>query len=147
MPYAIPSNISLISSGVWARARIVRVVRPASASIVRSSSTAVSFSKPHFGYSFAASFVSIHVANPSFSHRLSHHAIVTRSPNHWCAISCATTSATSFFAASAPSFFATRRSVSRNVMHPKFSIAPASKSGTATRSSFATGYLIPKYRS
>ena len=29
----------------------------------------------------------IHVAKDSFSHTSSHHASVTRSPNHWCAIS------------------------------------------------------------
>jgi hypothetical protein len=29
-------------------------------------------------------------------------------------------------------------------MQPKFSIAPASKSGSATISSFGIGYLIPK---
>ena len=115
--------------------------------MVRSLSNAASSSKPHFGCSLAASFVSIHVANPSFSHRLSHHSGVTRSPNHWCAISCATVAATIFFAGSAPYFASTSISVSRNVMHPKFSIAPASKSGTATSSSFAIGYLIPKYLS
>ncbi len=30
-------------------------------------------------------------ANDSFSHRSSHHSMVTRSPNHMCAISCRTT--------------------------------------------------------
>jgi hypothetical protein len=29
------------------------------------------------------------LANASFSQMSSHHAIVTRSPNHWCASSCA----------------------------------------------------------
>ena len=33
------------------------------------------------------------VAKDSLSHRSSHHAIVTRSPNHMCAISCSTVSA------------------------------------------------------
>src|SRR5271157_5090111 len=33
------------------------------------------------------------VANDSLSHRSSHQAIVTRSPNHMCAISCSTVSA------------------------------------------------------
>ena len=40
----------------------------------------------------------IQVANPSLSQMSSHHAIVTRSPNHWCAISCAMVSATPCFA-------------------------------------------------
>ncbi len=33
------------------------------------------------------------VANDSFSHRSSHQRMVTRSPNHMCAISCSTISA------------------------------------------------------
>ncbi|PQM47739.1 hypothetical protein C1Y40_02053 [Mycobacterium talmoniae] len=33
------------------------------------------------------------VANDSLSHRSSHHRMVTRSPNHMCAISCSTVSA------------------------------------------------------
>ena len=36
----------------------------------------------------------IHDAKPSLSHRSSHQRIVTRSPNHWCAISCAATEKT-----------------------------------------------------
>src|SRR6267154_735215 len=40
---------------------------------------------------WSVALVSIQVANPSLSHRLSHQAVVTRSPNHWCAISCAIT--------------------------------------------------------
>src|SRR6266705_1691427 len=46
----------------------------------------------HFGLKWAVHFVPIQDANPSLSHRLSHQAMVTRSPNHWCAISCASTS-------------------------------------------------------
>src|ERR1035441_4655027 len=33
------------------------------------------------------------VANDSLSHKSSHHSMVTRSPNHMCAISCSTVSA------------------------------------------------------
>jgi hypothetical protein len=40
-----------------------------------------------------------------------------------------------------------RSSVSRKKTAPAFSIAPASKSGTATRSSFPYGYGMPKYSS
>ena len=36
----------------------------------------------------------IQVAKPSFSQMSSHHFIVTRLPNHWCAISCEMTPAT-----------------------------------------------------
>ena len=35
-------------------------------------------------------FAAIHEAKPSFSQRSSHQFMVTRLPNHWCAISCAT---------------------------------------------------------
>ena len=35
-----------------------------------------------------------HLANPSLSQRSVHHSMVTRSPNHWWASSCATTTAT-----------------------------------------------------
>ncbi len=41
---------------------------------------------------------SIHVAKPSLSQMLSHHCMVTRSPNHWCAISCVMSSAASVWA-------------------------------------------------
>ncbi len=92
--------------------------------MVPSSSVATSWSYFHSGFQREAAFVSIHVANPSFSQRLSHHCIVTMSPNHWCDISCATVETTSFFAAIAPSFSSTSSSVSRNVRQPKFSIAP-----------------------
>src|SRR5207249_9070247 len=46
----------------------------------------------HWGLKCAVHLVPIHDANPSLSQRLSHQAMVTRSPNHWCAISCASTS-------------------------------------------------------
>jgi hypothetical protein len=39
--------------------------------------------------------ISMNVAKASFSQMPFHHFIVTRSPNHMCASSCATTSATS----------------------------------------------------
>src|SRR5262247_4874921 len=40
-----------------------------------------------------------YVANDSFSHRSSHHRMVTRSPNHMCASSCRITSARDWRAA------------------------------------------------
>src|SRR4051794_38103328 len=42
------------------------------------------------GLKWSVALTSIQEANPSLSQRLSHHAMVTRSPNHWCAISWAT---------------------------------------------------------
>ncbi len=78
---------------------------------------------------------SIQVANASLSHRSSHHCIVTRLPNHWWAISWATTSAMRFFAATDAVSRSHSSAVSRKKMAPEFSMAPASKSGTASRSS------------
>ena len=62
------------------------------------------------------------MANASFSHRSSHHTIVTRLPNHWCASSCVITSATRFCTASGAvagsSSSATSRKVTRaRVLH------------------------------
>ena len=51
----------------------------------------------HSGYRSSAAFDAIQDAKPSLSQRSSHHDMVTRSPNHWCAISCATILKTSCF--------------------------------------------------
>src|SRR5262252_9216596 len=58
----------------------------------------------------AVHLLPIQEANPSLSHRLSHHAIVTRSPNHMCATSCAITSYM-FCLVSAEEFVGSNRSV------------------------------------
>src|SRR5215469_8579334 len=61
-------------------------------------------------------------ANDSFSHRSSHHFIVTRSPNHMCAISCRMTIARVSYLASVT----LDRNISDSdiVTHPGFSMAP-----------------------
>ena len=74
----------------------------------------------------------------------SHHFIVTRLPNHWCAISCEMIAATFLRTPSDARFGSTSSSRSRNVIAPAFSIAPAAKSGTATMSSLPKGYVMPK---
>ena len=87
--------------------------------------------------------ISMNVANASFNQMPFHQRIVTRSPNHMWASSCDTTSATTsrsfcvLVAGSMSSRF------SRNVMQPRFSMAPAEKSGSATRSTLSLGYLMP----
>ena len=48
----------------------------------------------HSGNNQSTALVPIQEAKLSLSQRSSHHSMVTRSPNHICAISCATTSAT-----------------------------------------------------
>ena len=80
----------------------------------------------------------IQSANDSLSQRSSHHSIVTRSPNHMCASSCAVTideqRARWDALAAAGSSSRTGRA---NVIAPGFSIAPGQNSGTAIRSSFS----------
>src|SRR3954447_24609297 len=70
----------------------------------------------HCGLKCAVHFVPIHDANPSLSQRLSHHAIVTRSPNHMCAISCASTANTSCFVLSEDFFGSNSSTLSKYVM-------------------------------
>ena len=87
-------------------------------------------------------------ANDSLSQRSSHQAMVTRSPNHWCATSCAITVADAhLLVLGGVSSDRRSRSGSRYVMSPAFSIAPYSKSGTAMWSSLGYGYSVPNQRS
>ena len=71
------------------------------------------------------------VANASLSQIPFHHRIVTRSPNHMWASSCATVSATSRRSSCAACAGSRSRSVSRYVTRPVFSMAPWAKSGIA----------------
>ena len=85
----------------------------------------------------------MNVANASLSQMPFHHFIVTRSPNHMCAISCTIVSAAADISSSVTASGSSRRRVSRKVTQPRFSIAPKEKSGSATRSHFSPGYAIP----
>src|SRR5947207_7054203 len=67
----------------------------------------------HCGLNFAVHLVPIHEANPSLSQRLSHHAIVTRSPNHMWAISCARTAKTLCLVSSEDFFGSYKRMLSK----------------------------------
>ena len=82
---------------------------------------------------------SMKVAKASLSQMPFHHRIVTRSPNHMWASSWATTSATSCSSLCVARSGSTSSTLSRNVMHPRFSMAPAAKSGSATRSTLSDG--------
>ena len=93
----------------------------------------------HSGFHAWTATISMKVANASLSQIPFHHAIVTRSPNHMWASSCATTSAIRSRSEWDAAASSTRRAVSRNVIAPRFSIAPAAKSGRATRSSLSVG--------
>lgn len=77
-------------------------------------------------------------ANDSFSHRSSHHCMVTRSPNHMWAISCRMTLARLSYAACVT--LPRKMYSSRNVTQPGFSIAPRLYSGTNAWSYFPNGY-------
>ena len=79
------------------------------------------------------------VAKASLSQMPFHHIMVTRSPNHMWASSCATTSATRSSSECDAAVSSTRSAVSRNVMAPRFSMAPAAKSGMARRSTLSLG--------
>ena len=87
----------------------------------------------------------IQSANDSLSQRSSHHSIVTRSPNHMCASSCAVMRMRFCRCAGVAVAESSSRIVSRYVIAPGFSIAPAQYSGTAMRSTFSNGCLLPKY--
>ncbi len=86
----------------------------------------------------------MNVAKASLSQMPFHHFIVTRSPNHMCAISWATTSAMRINSVVDAVDGSTSSAVSRKVTQPRFSIAPNAKSGSATRSSLNDGYGMPK---
>ena len=76
-----------------------------------------------------AAHVEANEAKASLSHRSSHQRIVTRSPNHMCAISCSRKVATSSRLACVGGVRHSTLSV--QVTQPQFSIAPP-KSGTKT---------------
>jgi hypothetical protein len=95
--------------------------------------------RSHDGRNASTHTISMNVANASLSQMPSHQPIVTRSPNHMCASSWATTSATRSSSARAALDGSMSSAVSRNVMQPRFSMAPAAKSGMATRSTLSPG--------
>ena len=124
--------------------RIARVERSASRPSAVWVSPAAFSSMRHSGFQAASGLLAAHVANPSFSQISSHHFIVTRLPNHWCASSCAITDATALRTPIEAVASSTSSMRSRKVMAPAFSIAPAAKSGTPMMSSLPNGYLMPK---
>ena len=77
------------------------------------------------------------VAKLSFSHRSFHQRIVTRLPNHMCAISCSSVSARESRCVSVGGSRKTSRS--ECVTAPTFSIAPALNSGTKIWSYLVNG--------
>src|SRR5580698_8414901 len=86
--YVMPSNELRMSFSFSIGWRILRAVTSESArSALRRICTSAR-SPCQLGSNFATILVSIQFAKPSLSQMSSHHAVVTRSPNHWCANSC-----------------------------------------------------------
>ena len=91
------------------------------------------------GWSASTVSMAMKVAKASFSQMPFHQSMVTRSPNHMWASSWEMTLATLSSSASVADSGSTSSSDSRNVTQPRFSMAPAAKSGTAMRSSLSAG--------
>ena len=134
----------MISSGVSTLVRIARVLASVSSPSAACSSSATFICIFQSGRQTASGLFAAQVAKPSFSQMSSHHFIVTRLPNHWWAISWATTDATIWRCSTDPVASSTSRARSRNVIAPAFSIAPAAKSGMPMMSSLPNGYLMSK---
>ena len=83
------------SSGEWTGYSIERVETNASTSSAALRERANWFQTSQSGRYASTANIAMNVANASFSQRPFHHRIVTRSPNHMWASSCATVSATS----------------------------------------------------
>ena len=119
---------------------MMRALTRASASAALFRCATRSAGVPHEGAHRSMIFVSIQVAKASFSQMSSHHAAVTRSPNHWCANSCAATSAYSRRRFTPSCSGRASTSSSRKVTSPTFSIAPNwTVKGMASTSSFSYG--------
>ncbi len=84
----IPSNAFWMSSLVTISCRIFRALTSESSLIAPEADSTRSMSKRQAGLKRWTVLLPIQVAKASFSQVSSHHAIVTRSPNHWCASSC-----------------------------------------------------------
>jgi len=131
--------MSAASSGERTGYSIERVLsRPSISSAVEH----VRRNDPHrsqSGRSASTAMFAMNVAKASFSQMPFHHRIVTRSPNHMWASSWATTSATARSSCCVALAGSTSRTASRYVISPRFSMAPAAKSGRATKSTFFSG--------
>ncbi len=121
--YVIASKLAIACATSGTSPRIGWVAGPMSARYPSSLEPARKVAQPSvYGVAFTAAQVAAHDAKASLSHRSSHHCIVTRSPNHMCAISCSSTSATR---ARWPWVGGLRNStLSVQVTQPQFSIAP-----------------------
>ena len=120
-----------------------RVLASESVSNAAERSSPNSVQRSQSGRKAAHAAISMNVAKASFNQIPFHQRIVTRSPNHMWASSWATTSATFWCSLCVLVAGSSSSRLSRNVMQPRFSIAPAAKSGRASRSTFVLGYGMP----
>ncbi len=137
--YVSTSNIPSQSSGACTGNSTLRVLWRLSTSIATLRSRPKLVQRFHSGANASHAAISMNVANASFSQMPFHQPMVTRSPNHMWASSWATTSATSSCSIWVLVAGSTSSSTSRNVMSPRFSMAPAAKSGRATMSTLSLG--------
>ena len=115
--------------------------RKASSAIACSRSPTWSMSPPQSGWKCWVVLFAIQLAKPSFSQRSSHHAMVTRSPNHMCAISCASMLKMRLLVGFAADRRIEQQRFSKVKIAPQFSIAPKNSDwpGPATLSSLGRG--------
>ncbi len=98
----------------------------------------------HSGWKWSVALAAIQLAKPSLSHRSSHQAMVTRSPDHRWAISWAMTLKMTWRSAPLERRGSKTTLVWLNRIAPQFSIEPETSPGAATRSSLGSGYFRPK---
>ncbi len=137
--YVSASNIASASFGAVTGNSTGRVLRRPSRASAAARDTPNVTHRSHSGFQASTHSISMKVAKASLSQMPFHHAIVTRSPNHMWATSWATTSATRSSSLWVAVFSSTSSAVSRNVIAPRFSMAPDAKSGIASKSSLSPG--------
>ena len=122
-----------------------RPTRSASVSMALSVAASCSARVPNPGRQRSLIFEPSHCAKDSLSQISSHQTGVTKSPNHWCAISCATIPPKTLCCAGEGRAPISRWRSSKTIA-PAFSIAMP-LIGEAIRSSFGYGKAKPKYSS
>ena len=127
------------SAGVTTGYSIGRVEARASMSSAAARAAPKPAQTSQSGRQASTAFISMKVAKASFSQIPFHQRIVTRSPNQRCASSWLMTAATLSSSCWSAEAGSTSRSTSLNVIHPRFSMAPKAKSGSATRSTLPPG--------
>ena len=137
------SNIASQSRGARTSNSMGRLAWRPSTPIAAARETPKLTQRFHSGFHASTASISMNVANASLSQMPFHHSMVTRSPNHMWASSWATTSAMRSRSECDAAASSTRSAVSRKVMAPRFSMAPAAKSGIARRSTLSPGYGMP----